>query len=279
MRTEDNDPRLWLSAFPWPSSQGHKYDRGHAAMLSGPAGATGAIRLAARGALRIGAGLVTVLSPPDAMAEHAARLDAIMLREVEDAEGLADVVRAEPRFSALCIGPGFGRGRAKKVLPALIALGRPMVIDADALHALPEDRRLGGGDLCRVLTPHEGEFAVVFPDIGLADRGEAAVRAAGRTGAIVVLKGSETVIAAPDGRSARNPPASPFLASAGTGDVLSGLVAGLLAQDMPAFESACAAVWLHAACANSIGPGLISEDLSETLPDQLAVLYAMRPEG
>ena len=138
-----------------------------------------------------------------------------------------------------------------------------MVIDADALHASLEDGALASATPRRVLTPHAGEFAAAFPTIDLADREAAAARAAERTGAVVVLKGSETVVAAPDGRRIRNRPASPFLASAGTGDVLSGLIVGLLAQGMPTFDAACAAVWLHAACADATGPGLIAEDLAD----------------
>lgn len=272
MTLMENAPTLWLSHLPWPRPEGHKYDRGHAALLSGPAGATGAIRLAARGALRIGAGLVTVHCLADAAAEHAAQLNAVMLKSAADETAQLSALAADARVSAICIGPGFGRERARRILPALLALDRPTVLDADALHALP--RAFPQREAPAVLTPHDGEFAAAFPDIALDDRAKAAQSAAASVASVVVLKGSRSVIAAPDGRVAENPPALPFLATAGSGDVLSGFVAGLLAQGMPAFEAACAAVALHAQCAERIGPGLISEDLPDALPAVLADLYA-----
>ncbi|WP_308916888.1 NAD(P)H-hydrate dehydratase, partial [Jannaschia sp. LMIT008] len=253
-----NGPALWRAAFPWPDAEGHKYDRGHAAMLSGPAGRGGAIRLAARAALRVGAGLVTVLAPADAVAEHAARLDAVMVREAADDGALARMAARDGRFDAVCLGPAFGRDRAASVLPALLTSDRALVLDADALHALPPPATLRGAAGPVVLTPHAGEFAAAFPDIDPADRVDAAMRAAERTGCILILKGSRTVVAAPDGRRAVNDPATPFLATAGSGDVLAGIATGLLAQGMPAFEAAAAAIWLHAECAAAVGPGLIA---------------------
>ena len=267
-----NEPSLFLPAFPWPASDGHKYDRGHVALLSGPRGQTGAIRLAARAALRIGAGLATVVSTADALAEHAAHLDAVMLHAVAGDGEIVTWLENDPRIAAVALGPGFGRERARALLPELIALGRAMTIDADALRALPTDV-VFGADQPVILTPHAGEFASAFPGISLDDHAAAAGEAAQRVNAVVLLKGSRTVVAAPDGRRARNAPATPFLATAGSGDVLTGIASGLLAQGMPAFEAACCAVWIHAEAGASVGPGLISEDLPDALPRILRRLF------
>lgn len=264
----------------------HKYSHGHALIVSGDHGRAGAARLAARGALRIGAGVVTLASPPKAMAENAARLDAIMLREVAGAEDLAGLL-ADKRINALCLGPGMGTGeREAGVLAAALTYGgvKPhhTVLDADALTILSQRPDLFAAlhPAC-ILTPHAGEFARLFPDIAEklnapATKGPAyskvdATRdAATRAGCVVLFKGPDTVIADPSGRAAINAAvydrAAPWLATAGSGDVLAGFITGLLARGFGPFDAACTGAWLHVECARSFGPGLIAEDLPEELP-------------
>ncbi|WP_341872000.1 NAD(P)H-hydrate dehydratase [Roseivivax isoporae] len=263
----------------------HKYGHGHALVLSGPAGRTGAARLAARAALRIGAGLVTVGAPRSAEAECAAQLTAIMLRRIEEAPDLADAL-GDARLNALCLGPGLGAGRARALVPvALGAEHRPaVVLDADALTAFSEapDALFAMLHGRVVLTPHGGEFARLFPDIagrmteGTDTRVEATRAAAQRSGAVVLLKGAETVIAAPDGQvaihAATGARAAPWLATAGAGDVLAGMISGLVARGLAPAEAAGTAAWLHVECARSFGPGLIAEDLAEELPKVLRSL-------
>jgi hydroxyethylthiazole kinase-like uncharacterized protein yjeF len=268
-----NDPVLWGAHFPFPRIDGHKYSRGHAVVVSGQQSTTGAARLAARAALRAGAGLVTVASPRDALPIHAAANAAVMVRPVEGAEELKTYL-TDRRLNAVVLGPGggVGPGLRDQVLVAL-AGARAVVLDADALTSFADDpQRLfeaiaARADQPTVLTPHEGEFARLFGAEGapLQSKSERATRAARTSGAVVVLKGPDTVIAHPDGRTAINQNAPPWLATAGTGDVLAGMVAGLLAQAMPAFEAASAAVWLHGEAAMLAGPGMISEDLAELL--------------
>ena len=269
-----NDPPLWSSVFPRPRLDSHKYTRGHAVVVSGDAAHTGAARLAARGALRAGAGLVTLASPPSAMLVNAAHLTAIMLTPFEGADALTKILE-DKRKNALLIGPGAGIGWETRdnVLAALLS-GAAMVLDADALTSfaeIPRDLFVAikgyfAGPV--VMTPHEGEFARLFPALaaGGADKLERARLAATEAAAIVILKGPDTVIASPDGRAAITRNAGPELATAGSGDVLGGIVLGLLAQGMPPFEAACAAVWLHGEAGDCFGPGLISEDLPEMLP-------------
>ena len=264
----------------------HKYSHGHALIVSGDHGSAGAARLAARGALRIGAGVVTLASPPKAMAENAARLDAIMLREVAGAEDLAGIL-ADKRINALCLGPGMGtRARELAVLATALANGggepHPTVLDADALTLLSQHPDLFAAlhKGC-ILTPHAGEFARLFPDIAEklnapATKGpayskvDATREAAARAGCVVLFKGPDTVIAHPSGRVAINAAvydrAAPWLATAGSGDVLAGFITGLLARGFAPFDAACTGAWLHVECARSFGPGLIAEDLPEELP-------------
>lgn len=272
-----NGPDLWLPRLPWPGPEGHKHERGRLGVVSGPAWSTGAARLAARGGLRIGAGLVTVFAPPDAAPVVAAHLEAVMLRVFEDAEALK---RLAETADAVVIGPASGLGEATAANIAHLArTGVQLVLDADALTTFRADPDALFATLDRddVLTPHAGEFERLFPGLlGGGDRKSAAATAAERAGAVVLLKGSETVIAAPDGRAAVNPPASPWLATAGTGDVLAGMVGGLLAQGMDSFEAACAAAWVHAQCAAEFGPGLIAEDLPDLTPAVLRRLEALR---
>jgi hydroxyethylthiazole kinase-like uncharacterized protein yjeF len=275
-KTFENVPALWRSDFPVPRLTGHKYDRGHVVVLSGPSWSTGAARLAARGALRAGAGLVTIASPREALPVNAAASLAVMVRPADSADELAALL-ADRRFNAVAIGPGLGVGEptCARVLAAL-AGDRAVVLDADAITSFASDpARLARALLARagqatILTPHEGEFARYF--WGLDERTkvgsklERARLAAAITGAIVLIKGGDTVVAAPDGRASIAANAPAFLATAGAGDVLTGMAAGLLAQGMSAFSAASAAVWLHGEAALATGPGLISEDLPEALP-------------
>lgn len=270
-----NGPALWRSAFPLLDAASHKYTRGHAVVLSGPAHKTGAARLAARGALRIGAGLVTVAAPASAMAENAAHLTAIMLVPCDSADDLDDLL-VDERLNVVLAGPGLGIGAATRDRVAVAAAaGRALVLDADALTSFKGQAallatHLADGEARAVLTPHAGEFARLFEGTDAvaeeAGKLERTRRAAALTGAVVVLKGADTVIAAPDGRAAINDHGTPYLGTAGSGDVLGGLIAGLIAQGMPPFEAACAGVWLHGDAGLRHGPGLIAEDIPELMP-------------
>ncbi|MFS8038217.1 NAD(P)H-hydrate dehydratase [Xanthobacter sp. AM11] len=275
-----NLPDLWRGAFPRPATLGHKYDRGHAVVVSGPAWTCGAARLAARGALRAGAGLVTVACPPDALPLHAASYAALMPRPMADAADLSALL-ADRRLGTVVLGPGLGAGAATRQLIAAAAPGRRLVLDADALTsyagapwALAAVAAQAGGV---IVTPHEGEFARLFqgdPAVLEARSKLARARAAAaRLGAVMVLKGPDTVVADPGGRAAIAANAPPYLATAGAGDVLAGLCTGLLAQGMAPFEAACAGVWLHGEAAREAGPGLVADDLPEALRAVYARLY------
>jgi NAD(P)H-hydrate epimerase len=273
----ENGPDLWGKEFSRLDPLGHKYARGHALIVSGPAHATGAARLAARGALRIGAGLVSVASPPDAMAVNAAHLTSIMVKPFADAAALAGLL-ADKRFTAAVIGPGCGVGaQTQELAAAVMKSGAAAVLDADALTSFAADPKALFRLLrpSAVMTPHEGEFERVFP--GLLKRSptriEAVREAAATAGCIVLLKGPDTAIAAPDGCVCISTNAPPTLATAGSGDVLTGFIAGLLAQGVEPFKAAAAAAWLHGEAANLFGPGLISEDLPEQLPALLRRLH------
>lgn len=282
-KTFENVPGLWLASFPQPRLDGHKYDRGHAVVASGPMHMTGATRLAARAALRMGAGLVTVAAPKDAIPVLAASLTAVMVRQAAGATGLAALLK-DKRFNAVLLGPAQGVGPAtqKAVLVAAKAK-RALVLDADALTSFTrQSKALAKGLKAAgpaVLTPHEGEFDRLFqgsPEIVDIPSKIEKVRAAAKAmDQVVLLKGADTVVAAPDGRAAIAGNAPPWLATAGTGDVLAGFVLGLLAQGMPAFEAACAAVWLHGECGRLAGRGMISEDLPEVLPTALQRLFGV----
>lgn len=265
-----NGPDLWLERFPWPRAETHKHSRGRLSVVSGPAYSTGAARLAARGGLRIGAGLVTMLATADAAPVLATHLEAVMLRVFDDLETFE---RLAETADAVVFGPGAGLGEQTALRVAGLArTGAALVLDADALTVFQNDPGALFATLDRddVLTPHEGEFGRLFPGLlGEAGRTDAARSAAEAAGAVVVLKGAETLIAAPDGRLAINPPASPWLATAGSGDVLAGMIGGLLAQGMDSWEAACAGVWMHAACADRFGPGLVAEDLPDEVPGVL----------
>ncbi|MXQ12454.1 NAD(P)H-hydrate dehydratase [Microvirga makkahensis] len=274
-----NAPPLWLDRLPKPGLDFHKYDRGHTLVVSGGATRTGAARLAARAALRIGSGLVTVASPPEALGVNAAHLTAIMLRGCDGPEGLHQILQ-DARLNALVLGPALGAHSGTRAMVAVAAHARrSLVLDADALtsfEGLATELHQVFRHAPAVLTPHDGEFRRLFkghPDIlDPESKIERAHRAAAYTGAVVVLKGPDTVIAAPDGRAAINENGTPYLGTAGSGDTLCGIVAGLMAQGLPAFEAACAGVWIHAEAGASFGPGLIAEDLAELIPGVLRTL-------
>lgn len=256
-----------------PGPEAHKFARGAVLVVAGPSGRGGAARLAATAALRVGAGLVTIAVPRDAVVEHAAWLDAVMLRVVDDAPDLAALL-VDPRLAAVLLGPGLGSDdRARRLVGAALTGARPLVLDGDVftLFAGAPDalaRRIAGPV---VLTPHEGEFERLFGTLpgSKVDRARAA---AATSGAVVVLKGPDTVIAHPDGRACINAHASPALATAGSGDVLAGLIAGLLGQGRDAFDAACAGVWLHGELGLRGGHGLTADDLPGLLPAALAAL-------
>ncbi|MEM7642328.1 MAG: NAD(P)H-hydrate dehydratase [Pseudomonadota bacterium] len=282
-----SDERAYLDKG-WSGPDRHKYDHGHALVLTGGLGRTGAARLAARGALRVGAGLVTLGAPGAAMLECAAQITALMLRRCEDGAALETLLE-DDRLNALCLGPGLGTDRrAEGLVAAAILSGVSAVLDADALTVLAAREDWGLHKGC-VLTPHRGEFARLFPDIAAkldapATEGpayskvDAAREAAARAGCVVLFKGPDTVIAEPDGRAAVNAAvydrAAPWLATAGSGDVLAGMIAGLLARGLLPFDAACSAAWLHVEAARAFGPGLIAEDLPEMLPTVFAALEA-----
>lgn len=282
-QTFENVPDTWRASFPVPRVDGHKYARGHAVVLSGEMASTGAARLAARGALRAGAGLVTVASPREALAVNAAALTAVMVRAVDTPIEFGELI-ADRRFNACVIGPGAGIGdRTRDFVHTAVAAQKHVVLDADALTSFAEapDRLFESikapAEPQVVLTPHEGEFPRLFSDMSNKNPGRSKLErvrdAAQRCGAVVLLKGADTVVAAPDGRATIASNAPPWLATAGAGDVLSGIVAAMLAQGVPAFEAANIGVWMHGEGAREAGPGLIAEDLPEVLPAVFRRLY------
>jgi len=292
-----NSPELFLAQYCWPSLEGHKYDRGHAMIISGPLSCTGAARLGAASALRIGAGLVTLISTPDALAINASQLTAVMVNQYADTAGLQEKL-SDPRINSVLIGPGAGVGQATgENVATILQSGKATVLDADALTSFMHAPEIlfqaikSVRERTVIMTPHEGEFKRLFrsrqgpvedrrtvqqeidPKSAKTERVRRACQIAG---AIIVLKGADTVIGAPDGRAAINHNAPPWLATAGSGDVLAGIIAGLLAQRLPAFEAACAAVWIHGMAAQQFGPGLTAEDLPGQIP---VVLRGLAPPG
>lgn len=253
-----NTPELWLDVFPRPLHDGHKYDRGHAVVVGAPE-LTGATRLAAEACSRAGAGLVTVVA-----AERGDVYRMALAPDIMVSEDLAAVRRGA---TAYLLGPG-GLPDAWELVVDVALSSAVAVLDAAAI---AEHANLRSSFAHRIVTPHEGEFAQAFPHAA-GDRESRALQAASESGVIVVLKGAATLIAAPDGRLVRNTNASPYLAKAGSGDVLAGFIAGLAAQGMPAYESACAAVWMHGELGRRIGPGLVSGDLVHRLPELLGEL-------
>jgi ADP-dependent NAD(P)H-hydrate dehydratase / NAD(P)H-hydrate epimerase len=270
-----NTPSLWSGRFPWPSAAAHKYSRGHA-VIAGGSLMTGAARLAAKAAQRAGAGLVTLAVPPERFDLYALALPAALIHPVSDDAGFAALL-TDPRRNAVLLGPGAGVGPALclQVRQALDA-GKAGVLDADVFSSFAGHRSalLPGLNQRWLLTPHDGEFARLFPEIS-GSRLERARAAARLTGAAVLLKGADTVIAHPDGQAAINSNAPADLATAGSGDVLAGLAVGLIAQGLDGFTAGCIAAWLHGELGNSLGPGLIADDLPDALPAVLRRLKAL----
>ncbi|HMI74525.1 MAG TPA: NAD(P)H-hydrate dehydratase [Steroidobacteraceae bacterium] len=266
--TWENTPGLWREKLPQLHAGGNKYSRGHA-LLYGGYPMTGAARMAARAAARIGAGLTSIAVPEKAFAIYASALTSIMVQPLSQDQDFADLLK-DPRYTAFSIGPGAGVSDAtrERVL-ALLQTGRPVVLDADAISVFSSrmDELFQAIRGPCVITPHDGEFKRIFDPSG--DKLTRARRAARRSGAVVVLKGADTVIAAPDGRAVINGNAPATLATAGSGDVLGGFILGLLAQGMDAFPAAAAGVWMHGAAAAAFGPGLLGEDLPDLLPGVL----------
>jgi hydroxyethylthiazole kinase-like uncharacterized protein yjeF len=274
----ENGPPLWAGRFPWPEVSAHKHERGQLIVVSGDVWSTGAARLAARGGLRIGAGLVTVFSPTEALAVNAAHLEAVMLRGFDTD---LELETGAENVDAAVIGPAAGVSETTLLnVLALARTGAALVIDADAISVFRDDPEELFSVLDRddVLTPHPGEFERLFKGALAAapERITAARRAAEQAGAVVLLKGPDTVVAAPDGRAAVNVNGAPWLATAGSGDVLAGFIGGLIAQGMESFEAACAAAWIHAEAGEIHGPGLISEDLPGLAPTVLRRLWEER---
>jgi len=278
-RTALNGPDVWLDHFPWPEEEGHKYGRGHALIISGDELHTGASRLAAQAALRVGAGLVTLAGTRDALRIHGAQVSDVMLEEAADAGALAELLKDE-RKNAVLIGPAAGistqtRSKTRTVLDAR----RATVLDADVFSAYadaPTELFKFTHDGC-VLTPHEGEFERVFPGI-LGQEGSrlGAARAGAATSrSVVLLKGPDTIVAARDGHAVININAPPTLATAGSGDVLSGIITGLLAQGMPPFYAAAASAWIHGEAANLFGLGLVASDLPDLVPEVLESIFEL----
>lgn len=271
--TWENDPALFRAQLPQLQASGNKYTRGHA-LLWGGYPTTGAARMAARGAARAGAGLTSIAVPHEALPVYASALSSIMARPVTQPDELERLL-ADARFNALLIGPGAGVGEQTRTRAlAMLATRRPVLLDADALSVFSKEpaalfKAIAGP--C-VLTPHEGEFARLFHASG--DKLSRARAASRESGAVIVLKGADTVIAAPDGRAIVNSNAPPTLATAGSGDVLGGMILGLLAQGMDAFAACAAAVWMHGAAAQDFGPGLLGEDIPDMLPGVLRRLLA-----
>jgi hydroxyethylthiazole kinase-like uncharacterized protein yjeF len=269
---QDNSPSLWQSQLVQRKPESNKYSYGHALVLGGPITSTGASRLAAIAALRSGAGLVSIACDDESLPVYAVSLISVMTKRVNSSAEL-DHYLQDDHVRAVLIGPGYGVGEAtrQRVLQILDS-GKPCVLDADALTSFASSGAMLFAAIKSpvILTPHEGEFIRLFGSIN--SRAEAALAAAKQSGAVVILKGAETLIAAPDGRLVINRHAPPSLATAGSGDVLAGIATGLLCQAMPAFEAACAAVWIHSQAALSFGAGLIAEDLLSLIPAALKPL-------
>jgi hydroxyethylthiazole kinase-like uncharacterized protein yjeF len=264
-----NDPSRWLDCMPAPDPLGHKYSRGHALVAGGGLTSSGAARMAAEAALRAGAGLATCAVPPSAAIVYASHLTAVMLKSVEHVNSWRELL-SDTRFNAICIGPANGVGeRTREFTLAALESGRGVVLDADALTVFqdkPEELFTAIKGPC-ILTPHTGEFGRLFDRQG--SKLAMTQNAAHQSGAVVILKGPDTVVAAADGRTVINDNGPPWLGTAGSGDVLAGIATGLLARGMPAFEAACAAVWMHGEAANLCSEGMIAEDLAPLLPDVL----------
>ncbi len=277
-RPQPNSPVLWRGFFPFPKAADHKYSRGHALIYGGEV-MTGAARLAARAAQRIGAGIVTLACAEKSAPVYQQALESVIVRVVHDTDAWRALLDDTKR-DAVLIGPGLGIGdREIALVNTALAARKPCVLDADGLTNFAgrfETLKPLLHERC-VLTPHEGEFARLFDGLidPAADKQSRALQAATTTGCIILLKGAETVIAAPDGSAILNDNAPPWLATAGSGDVLSGMILGLIAQKMPPLMAAAAAAWLHGKIAADFGPGLIAEDIVTGIPEALKKLQAI----
>ena len=270
-----NHPKLWLSHLPKLLPDGNKYTRGHALIYGGYPN-TGAARMAARACARVGAGLTTIAVPEIAFPIYATSLTSIMVAPLAAPNDFTRLLE-DNRLSGFLIGPGAGTGEhIRDYALAMLATGKPTVLDADAINIFQDEPLALGCAITGpcIITPHEGEFSRLFDNSG--DRLTRACAAAKHSRAIIVFKGNKTVIASPDGRAIINSNAPPALATAGSGDVLSGMILGLLAQGMEPFFAAAAAVWIHGAAATKFGPCLIAEDLPDLLPDVFRRLYDSR---
>ncbi len=266
-KTAINTPELWQGYYSQPSPVGHKYDRGHVLVLGGKEPTLGASRLTALSALRSGAGLVTLAAHSDSYNIQATALTDVMVKRFDSGFGFLGIVE-DPRMKVIAIGPGAGIGeKTAETVLGVLSKGRVCVVDADAISSFG-----GRVDLLKghkgtlIMTPHEGEFARILPDLAKdMSRIEGAKAAAELLNAVVVLKGPDTIIASPHGHAVINVNAPAWLSVAGTGDVLSGIIASMVAQGMPPFEAACAGVWFHSSAATDAGKGLIASDLIESL--------------
>ena len=275
---EMNRPALWRHRMPEPKADGHKYDRGHAVVFGGPKAQTGAARLAARAALRMGAGLVSIACDEAALPIYAVACEAVMVRSAETAQDFAELIGDE-RIHAVLLGPNAGHtARVKQCIAVALTNKKTTLLDADALTLHEHDASELFGQIAgpTILTPHAGEYARLFGALPEEESARMASlkQAVLQSGATILLKGARTLIAAPDGRLVCNDHATPYLATAGAGDVLGGMILGLLAQGMPMFEAACAAAWMHGEAGHIFGPGLIAEDLPDLLPKILRHVLA-----
>ena len=276
IETAQNNKDLWIHLIPVPQAEDHKYTKGHA-LVYGGAVMTGAGRLAARAAQRVGAGLVTLAVPEEAVSLYASALESVIVRAAPTSETWRALAK-DPKRNVLLIGPGMGLEAAyKDFVLEVLATRKPCVLDADALTIFAEDPLVLFNALHPdvVLTPHEGEFARLFGSFidGSADKLTRTRQAAARTGCVVLLKGAETMMAHPDGKAVINTNAPPWLATAGSGDVLAGMIAGLCAQKIPVFEAAAASAWMHGRSADAYGPGMIAEDIVAGIPSVLKELF------
>lgn len=275
-----NSPELWLEHFPALKPEYNKYDRGYVVIGGGGIASTGAARISARCALRSGAGLVSVACDSESLPVYASSLQAVMTRLTNNAEEFLKLIE-DKKVTSIALGSGAGvTERTQEFVLAALEMNKPVVIDADAISVFADNPQLLFSSIkspC-IMTPHEGEFARLFGNLidSRQGRTERAQQAAKLSGSVVILKGADTVIAAPDGKTVINYDAPPYLATAGTGDALAGICAGLLAQGMPAFAAACAAVWMHTQAAIKFGIGLIAEDIADLLPEVLKEIHALK---
>ncbi len=277
-KLHENGPALWAGRLCWPSVNAHKHRRGRLAVVTGPISSTGAARLAAYAGARAGAGQVTLLCPPSALMVVAGAVMAPLTASFKDVH---ELIAATETADAVVIGPAAGvNAKTRANVEALVKADKTLVLDADAITVFKDEAETLGGllEAPAVLTPHMGEFERLFPGVlaQAANKVEAARTGAKQVGAVIVLKGPDTVIAAPDGRAVVNTHATPFLATAGSGDVLAGIIGGLLAQGLDAFDAACAGAWMHGDAGLRAGAGMTAEDLDQALRATIAELYARR---